>query len=440
VLFEVALLHFYQAIDQLIEKIHNASEAECRVRHSLTSELECHLIDWLDAQPLFPKFFWHSRDGREQVVALGQLYTFLDPAPALQILSQDQRVWGGRSFDGRSKKNPRCMSSLFFLPQVELICYDGVWTLAANIVKDKSRTIDALRKLSANVIPLNPICAKIRKLGHTPNHAPWVELVDKALVQIQQQQFKKVVLARETSVELDSPVSASQLLKSSYASNNDSFHFMLVMDSKHSFIGSTPERLYYRHNQTLHSEALAGTTGRSDDVVQDEKMSAWLGSDSKNLTENQYVVDDLIERLLPYSRHVTVDENVHLVKLRKVQHLKRSITAELDTGVNGIQLLDALQPTAAVAGFPRREALEFITQCEPFPRGWYAGSIGYISHQETQFCVAIRSALVTGNRIKLYAGAGIVSGSVAESEWQELDRKMSTLLSLISDSSLETVS
>jgi menaquinone-specific isochorismate synthase len=434
------LLSFYQAIDHLIQTIQNASDAECRVRCTLSSKFECHLIDWLDAQPLYPKFFWHSRDGREQVVALGQLYTFLEPEPAYQILSNDQRVWGGRSFDGRSQKNPRCMSSLFFLPQVELICYEGVWSLAANIVKDRSRTIDALRKLRVNVQELAPIDTSIQQLDHTPNFQQWHKLVGKALDHIDDNQFKKVVLARETVVAVDREISASQLLKSSYATNRDSFHFMLVMDSKHSFIGSTPERLYYRQQRTLHSEALAGTTGRSDNSEQDEKMSAWLGSDSKNLIENQYVVDDLVERLMPYSHHIVVEPQVQLVKLRKVQHLKRVITAELSPGVNGVQLLDALQPTAAVAGFPRQQALAFITECEPFPRGWYAGSIGYISHEEAQFCVAIRSALVTGNKIKLYAGAGIVPGSVAESEWQELDRKMATLLSLINDRSCELMS
>lgn len=431
---------FYQAIDHLIQLIQNAADAETRVRCTLTAKFECHLIDWLDAQPLYPKFFWHSRDGREQVVALGQLYTFLDPAPAYQILSKDQRVWGGRSFDGRSQKNPRCMSSLFFLPQVELICCDGVWSLAANMVKDRSRTIDALRTLRVDVPELAPIDASILQLEHTPNLPQWNQLVSKALDNIQHDQFKKVVLARETVVAVDREVSASQLLKSSYAKNSGSFHFMLVMDSKHSFMGSTPERLYSRQHRTLHSEALAGTTGRSDNSEQDEKMSAWLGSDSKNLIENQYVVDDLVERLMPYSTHIVVDDKVQLVKLRKVQHLKRAITAELSPGVNGVQLLDALQPTAAVAGFPRQKALEFITECEPFPRGWYAGSIGYISHEEAQFCVAIRSALVTGHKIKLYAGAGIVPGSVAESEWQELDRKMATLLSLINERSCEPIS
>ncbi|EDP57349.1 chorismate-binding protein, partial [Vibrio sp. AND4] len=110
-----------------------------------------------------------------------------------------------------------------------------------------------------------------------------------------------------------------------------------------------------------------------------------------------------------------------------------SINAELKPGINGVQLLATLQPTAAVAGLPRTESMQFILNNEPFARGWYAGSMGYISHERAEFCVAIRSALVLNDQLQLFAGAGIVPGSIAEHEWAELDKKMSTLLSLISD-------
>ena len=56
--------------------------------------------------------------------------------------------------------------------------------------------------------------------------------------------------------------------------------------------------------------------------------------------------------------------------------------------------------------------------------------MGYIGQQHSEFCVAIRSAMISGDDLHLFAGAGIVPGSVADSEWKELDRKTSTLCSL----------
>ena len=210
----------------------------------------------------------------------------------------------------------------------------------------------------------------------------------------------------------------------------------MALSPKHSFVGSTPERLYRRRGQELETEALAGTIGRGGNASHDMQLSNWLTQDVKNINENQYVVDDIQQSLAPHSRMVAIEEELRLVRLRKVQHLKRNIHAQLNAGINGVQLLQALQPTAAVAGLPRQAAMQYIEQNEPFARGWYAGSVGYLSHDGAEFCVAIRSALIVEDQLQLFAGAGIVPGSVAEHEWQELDKKMSTLLSLITEQSV----
>ncbi|HDY7849550.1 isochorismate synthase MenF [Vibrio vulnificus] len=432
-MYEVVLSHFHQAITNLIERVKNAKDDETRLVELLTTKPTLTFIDWLEAQPVFPKFYWQSRDTREEVVALGQLHTFVEPGPAYTILSPGQRVWGGRSFDGSSEKNRRCMPSFFFLPQIELIRLDDKWSLAVNLNGDKSRILHTLSKLTTEAKPLAPLTAHIQSVEHLPEREGWCDLVSKVLKGIQAKAFKKVVLARKTTVHLDSALCAAQLLKASYLQNHHSFHFMLSLDSKHSFIGSTPERLYLRQGQELYTEALAGTIGRGHNATQDMELASWLSQDVKNLNENQYVVDDIVDRLTPHAASVEVESEARLVRLRKVQHLKRNIHAQLKTGVNGVQLLSALQPTAAVAGLPRQESMQFIVENEPFARGWYAGSVGYISHEQAEFCVAIRSALIVDDSLHLFAGAGIVPGSIAEHEWSELDKKMSTLLSLISE-------
>ncbi|KOE78219.1 isochorismate synthase [Vibrio alginolyticus] len=425
--------HFHQAIALLIEQINDAKDDDVRFVQNLQEAPLFASIDWLEAQPIFPKFYWQSRDTREEVVALGQLYTFSEPEPAYTILGAEQRVWGGRSFDGNTDKNRRCMSSFFFLPQIELIRFDEQWSIAVNVTAERHRTLAALNKLQMEISPLRSISSHIECIKHEPNENQWQQLVDQVLDGIKANAFKKVVLARKTTLNLDSPLSAAQLLKASSTQNHHSFHFLLALDQKHSFMGSTPERLYARQGNELYTEALAGTIGRGMNASQDMELANWLSQDSKNLNENQYVVDDIVERLTPHSECVEVEQEARLVRLRKVQHLKRSIHAQLKKGINGVQLLSALQPTAAVAGLPRKEAMDFILAHEPFARGWYAGSVGYISHQKAEFCVAIRSALLVDKQVQLFAGAGIVPGSVAEYEWQELDKKMSTLLSLISD-------
>lgn len=151
--------------------------------------------------------------------------------------------------------------------------------------------------------------------------------------------------------------------------------------------------------------------------------------DDKNQRENMLVVEDICQRMQDEVRSLDVLPP-QVVRLRKVQHLRRCIWAELSQP-DDTRCLHQLQPTAAVAGLPRRAALAFIIRHEPFTREWYAGSAGYLSLAQSEFCVALRSAQVENATLRLYAGAGIVSGSDPEQEWQEIENKAAGLRSLL---------
>ena len=90
-------------------------------------------------------------------------------------------------------------------------------------------------------------------------------------------------------------------------------------------------------------------------------------------------------------------------------------------------------PTPAVGGFPRPQALKLIQELEPFERGWYAAPVGWVGYDDAEFAVAIRSGLVDRDRLLLFAGAGIVSGSQAEEEWAEVENKIRHFTDLFTD-------
>ena len=68
---------------------------------------------------------------------------------------------------------------------------------------------------------------------------------------------------------------------------------------------------------------------------------------------------------------------------------------------------------------------------EPFDRGWYAGPVGWMSSEAADFAVAIRSGLVSGNRLMLYSGAGIVRGSDPDKEWAEIEQKIGDFIRVL---------
>lgn len=140
------------------------------------------------------------------------------------------------------------------------------------------------------------------------------------------------------------------------------------------------------------------------------------------------VVEDICQRLQGETRALEVLPP-QIVRLRKVQHLRRCIWAELDKP-DDARCLHLLQPTAAVAGLPRQVALDFITRNELLPAAGMQAPLAICRWRKANFA-SLRSAKVENHTLRLYAGAGIVSGSDPEQEWQEIENKAAGLRSLL---------
>ena len=77
----------------------------------------------------------------------------------------------------------------------------------------------------------------------------------------------------------------------------------------------------------------------------------------------------------------------------------------------------------------RDRALEMIRALEPVDRGFYAGAVGWCDAQgDGDWYVSIRCAHVQGRTMRLFAGAGIVSGSQPALEVDETAAKFRALL------------
>ncbi|MBL8046440.1 MAG: chorismate-binding protein, partial [Anaerolineales bacterium] len=89
-------------------------------------------------------------------------------------------------------------------------------------------------------------------------------------------------------------------------------------------------------------------------------------------------------------------------------------------------------PTPAVGGRPREAALKFIREHEKLDRGWYAAPVGWVDHRgQGEFAVALRSALLRGNRATLFAGCGIMADSDPEREYAESNLKLKPMLNAL---------
>ncbi len=258
----------------------------------------------------------------------------------------------------------------------------------------------------------------------SPDLPKWHQNLATVLTKFSDLSLDKVVLARKSTLTFTAPLQAQSILLALRSPNPLSYHFCFQINPTTAFIGTSPERLYYRQDRCFETEALAGTRHRGRSSQLDRELSDNLRNSPKDLHEHQLVVQNLQAILAELCDSVKIARQSTILKLNKVQHLYTQCQGILKPDLTDADLLLKLHPTPAVGGFPREQALQLIQQLEPFDRGWYAAPVGWVADNAAEFAVAIRSGLVDLDRLLLFAGAGIVRGSQPDEEWAEIENKI----------------
>jgi isochorismate synthase len=182
------------------------------------------------------------------------------------------------------------------------------------------------------------------------------------------------------------------------------------------WIGATPEILLYRNGLAVQSLSLAGTI----------RNQAGGSFTSKEVNEQEIVTSYITDIFQDYATKTEVEAPGEL-EAGSIRHLATKINGNLkDHSLFGT-LVEALHPTPAVGGYPKRKAVDFILNTENYERGYYTGYIGYQEKEKSRLYVNLRCGQLFSDAVLLYAGGGIVKGSSPAKEWQETVEKMKTI-------------
>jgi isochorismate synthase len=260
------------------------------------------------------------------------------------------------------------------------------------------------------------------------SHADYCARVDAALNDIAAGDIEKVVLARAVRLQREAPLDTASLLRDLRTAYPTCTHFA-VAHADGVFLGATPEHLVRLDGNRVATAAVAGSAPRGRDLIDDERLGRELLESKKEQAEHAVVVRALREGLAACCDDLHVPESPRLLRLGAIQHLETPIRATLRNGETILGLVERLHPTPAVGGAPRAAAQAWIARNEDLDRGWYAGPVGFVdSEGGGDFCVALRSALIRGAEARLYAGAGIVAGSLPQAELRETRLKLRAML------------
>ncbi len=245
----------------------------------------------------------------------------------------------------------------------------------------------------------------------------------------------KVVLARALEVPLSRRPARRELLRVMRARNPHGFTYALDLDDDGGrvLVGASPELLLSQRGSRVVSVPLAGSARRSPDPLEDRQRAEALFESAKDRHEHQLVVEDVVARLRPFVREVHFEREPRLEATPSLWHLSTRIEGELiDASRGSLELALALHPTPAVCGLPTGKARAWIRHSESFDRGHFTGTFGYMNRQgDGDWIVAIRCAELARDRMRLFAGAGIVADSIPERELAETNAKMHTMLSAV---------
>ena len=194
----------------------------------------------------------------------------------------------------------------------------------------------------------------------------------------------------------------------------------------------SPELFFERSGDSIKTKPMKGTINRGRWALEDEGLAQQLSESPKDRAENVMIVDllrnDLGKISVPGS--VTVSKLFEVEQYETLWQMTSTVESSLRSDVGLADVMAALFPCGSITGAPKIRTMEIIRELEPFPRGTYTGTIGFIRPGgDCVFNVAIRTVVLDSDTgaATFGVGGGITIDSTAEREYDECILKSSFL-------------
>jgi anthranilate synthase component I len=204
--------------------------------------------------------------------------------------------------------------------------------------------------------------------------------------------------------------------------NPSPYMFCLNFGADFSLVGSSPEMHVRVDGDTVEIRPVAGTRARGLTPEEDETNAAQLLGDPKERAEHTMLVDlarNDVGRVAEFGS-VRVTEFMQIERYSHVMHIVSNVVGHLRAGCGAFGAVKSTFPAGTVSGAPKIRAMQIISELEKTRRGCYAGAIGYFGFNgNVDSCIALRCAVLKNGHAYFQAGAGIVSDSDPQREYEE---------------------
>lgn len=202
-------------------------------------------------------------------------------------------------------------------------------------------------------------------------------------------------------------------------------------------IGASPERFLKKTGKKIIAQPIKGTIKRGHSVEEDQLLRLSLQNSEKECAENLMIVDLMRNDLSKISEigQVQVEELFGIYPFKSITQMISTVSSTLKEPFNFGDLISKTFPMGSMTGAPKIKCMDLIEKYENFRRGWFSGSMGYISkNQDFDFNVVIRSIILDRGTCRLYfaVGSAITYDADPEQEYQECLLKAQPLIEVLS--------
>ncbi len=250
----------------------------------------------------------------------------------------------------------------------------------------------------------------------------YLQLIEKAKTQIDQNTFQKVVLSRCIHENKARVFSISKMYSALCVKYPDAFVYVINHPESGTWMGVSPEILLSKEGDLYKTASLAATKALT-------KSSDPINWTEKEMDEQEIVSQSILSNLQNLGA-LEIDQNGPVNKTAgNLVHLQSIFSYKFSGEYDKITKL--LHPTPAVCGQPKEESLKFILEQEGYNRSYYTGYLGPVNKRSISLFVNLRCMQIFPSKLVLYVGGGITADSNSIEEWKETENKAQTLLSVI---------
>ncbi|HKR58517.1 MAG TPA: aminodeoxychorismate synthase component I [Pyrinomonadaceae bacterium] len=204
--------------------------------------------------------------------------------------------------------------------------------------------------------------------------------------------------------------------------------------SRYQVLSISPELFFEQEGQTIRTRPMKGTIKRGRWTEEDVLLARQLSESVKDRAENVMIVDLLRNDVgrIAVTGSVNVKQLFALERYETLWQMTSTIEAAVRSDIAFPEMMGRLFPCGSITGAPKIRTMEIIRELEPFPRGVYTGTLGFLRPDGSAvFNVAIRTIVVDSETglATFGVGGGITYDSTAEREYEECLVKSSFLAS-----------